>query len=60
MTFKNANKKHFVNIMVDQMMKIYSSMADGDYANLFSAGNVIENEEGPHEYKSEINVIEKF
>jgi len=60
MTFKNANKKHFVNIMVDQMMKIYSSMADGDYANLFSAGNVIENEEGPHEYKSEINVIEKI
>ena len=32
MTIKNANKKHFINIMVDQMMNIYKTM--GSFINI--------------------------
>tara|TARA_B100000035_G_scaffold210791_1_gene180426 strand:- start:2031 stop:2849 length:819 start_codon:yes stop_codon:yes gene_type:complete len=59
MTIRNANKKHFINAMVDQMMNIYKTMSDGEYANLFTKGNVIE-EDGIHEYKGELNVIDRI
>ena len=60
MTIKNANKKHFINVMVDQMMNIYKTMVGGEYDNLFTEGNTIEEPDGPHEYKAELNVIERI
>jgi len=60
MIIRNANKKHFINAMVDQMMNIYKTMADGEYANLFTHGNTIEEENTNHEYKAELNVIDRI